>query len=472
MLTRRFIHILFGPLFFVLATMFLPDILFSFSASASIGLVFWMAYWWITMPVDTAVTALLPVAVNAIFQLCPMSDIAGKYFSEIVVLLLGADLISTTWAETGFDKRIAMKALGIIGPSLKQQIIVWFLLSALLSLVLPNAVVCAVLVSIAVSMLKNTGDADVSKSRTAMIILAAIAWGSGIGGMGTPLGGAMNLVAVEYIEGLLGSEFLYTDWVVRLMPFLIVIIVINIFYMLLISPKNANLGGSKEFFRQQYATMPPVSRDEKMSLFLFAIPTVLVFMRGLYADRLPGLKPAYTFLIFGIIGFLLPKKGRRPLLTWKCAEKTVSWGLLYLFAGGLALGTLVNNTGAADAIAAIVSEIPFQSEFTLVLTLTAFTILLAEISSNTAAAAISLPVVVSITEGLGRNPIPYIFIISAAFNCAYVLPTSIRAIPVGYGLNPKYLFKNGLVQMVLSILIISCLGYLFLRYTTIINLSL
>ena len=158
---KQLINLLVGPILFALAILAIPDGLFNFGARAAVGLVLWMGYWWVTMPVATGVTALLPVAVNAVFQLVPMNTISEKYFSEIVVLLLGADLISITWAETGFDKRIAMKALGLIGPSLKQQIAIWFLLPAILSTVLPNAVVCAILVPIAVSMLNNAGETDI-----------------------------------------------------------------------------------------------------------------------------------------------------------------------------------------------------------------------------------------------------------------------------------------------------------------------
>ena len=93
-----------------------------------------------------------------------------------------------------------------------------------------------------------------------------------------------------------------------------------------------------------------------------------------------------------------------------------------------------------------------------------FTIMLAEIASNTAAAAIVLPVVISVTQELNLNPIPYIFITAAAFNCAYILPTSIRAIPVAFGLKPSFMGKNGVALTLLSILTISLFGWLLLRF--------
>ena len=50
----------------------------------------------------------------------------------------------------------------------------------------------------------------------------------------------------------------------------------------------------------------------------------------------------------------------------------------------------------------------------------------------------------------------------AAFNCAYMLPTTIRAIPIGYGLSPKYLLQKGCVLTLMSILVVSISGYLML----------
>ena len=270
----------------------------------------------------------------------------------------------------------------------------------------------------------------------------------------------MNLVAVDYFEDLTGHEFMYIHWVVRLLPVLVVLIAVNVLFLLLVRPKGVSLKGSRSYFHQLYSELPSMSRDEKISGLLFLLAAVLAFARPLYADLFPDLKPAYLFLAFGFLTFLLPRKSGGHLLTWAKAEKGVVWGLLYLFAGGLALGTLISDTGAAHSISAIVTKLPLTGGFGTILLFTAFTVLLAEISSNTAAASISLPVIVSITQGLGLNPIPYIYLCAAAFNCGYVLPTSIRSIPVGYGVSPKYLFKNGSILTISSIVVITILGFI------------
>ena len=450
-----------GPLLFF-GALLLPAQGFDFPAKAAVGCVLWMGLWWVTTPVGVAVTALIPVAVNALFQILPMGAVISNYFSEIVVLLLGADLISISWEETGLDKRLSLKALCLIGPSATQQIVVWFLLSTVLSMFLPNAVVCAIMVPIAASMLRFILKGDLMEHRISAVILAAIAWGAGIGGLGTPLGGAMNLISVEYLEQLLGREFMYLDWIVRLAPFLLALAAADLAYLLAIRPRGVSLQGTKEYFKACYRQLPKLSRDEGWSLGLFLAATVLSFARELYAPYLPALKPAYLFLICGLAAFLIPKTDGTPLLDWASAEKKVGWSLLFLFAGGLAVGKLISESNAAAAIAALLTGGSLDGGFLTLLLLVAFTVLLAEIASNTAAAAISLPVAISVVQGLGLDAVPYVFVLSAAFNVAYMLPTSIRAIPVGYGLKPAFLFRNGAVLTAASIVLIAVMGQLLL----------
>ncbi len=462
--TKKLFALALGPLLFALSLALLPG--FAFQVRAAVGLLLWMCVWWVLLPVPVAVTAFLPIIVNAFLDLVPMDTVTGKYFSEITILLLGADLLSLSWEKCGLDKRLAMRALCVIGPNIRQQIIVWFLLATLLSAFLPNAVVCAVMTPIAVSMLKFVGETDIPASRIAAVIMAAIVWGSGIGGLGTPLGGAMNLVAVDYFEQLTGQEYAYAAWTLHLLPLLALICLLNLVLVFSIKLDKKTLPGSRDFFLTEYAKLPPMNRDEKVGLLMFCLATVLAFLRPVYAAWLPGLKPAYVFLLLGLLVVILPsvQTGRASLLGWKEAEQGVLWGLLFIFAGGTALGAIITDTGAAVAIAGLVSGLNLTGGFFTILVFTAFTVMLAETASNTAAAAIALPIVISVTQGAGLDPIPYIYISAAAFNAAYMLPTSIRAIPIGYGLSPAFLFRHGLKQTVATILAISVIGWAFMRF--------
>jgi len=229
---RRTIITLFGPVLFILCYFLIPHSIFgSASANAAVGTVAWMALWWITGCVDFAVTAFLPIAINAVFSITDMASVISNYASETILLLLGASILVVSWEITGLDRRIAVKCLSMVGGRLSSQIIFWFLLSAALSAILPNAVVCATITPIAVSMLKFIGEEDIASSKNGSLILLTIAYATGVGGLASPLGGAMNLVAVDYLQQVTGQEYMYSAWVIRFLPLMIVLVGSNILYL-------------------------------------------------------------------------------------------------------------------------------------------------------------------------------------------------------------------------------------------------
>ena len=303
-----------GPAAFCLSAFLLTGT-FEPAAALALSCALWMALWWIFRPVSIYVTAFIPIVVNSLFNLIPMAPVISQYFSEIAVLLLGSDLICLTWTTTGLDKRISVKALCSIGTSMKSQIFVWFLASTALSVCLPNVVVAAIFCPIAAAMLHFVGEKDISKSKTAIPILLAIGWGSGIGGFGSPIGSSANLVAVSYLEKLTGHEFMYFDWVIRFLPILILIFLMNLLSLLLLPCPMKSLPGTRDYFRSMYASFGPMKRGEIIGLVFFTAATVLAFLRPLFAPYLPAMKPAYVFLFLGLLMFFLKDEKGKPMLT-------------------------------------------------------------------------------------------------------------------------------------------------------------
>lgn len=462
--TKRIVYLIMGPVLFALCLL-LPDSVFTtIEAKEAIGTVAWMAFWWVTGPVDYAVTSFLPIAINALFQITDMSSVISNYASETILLLLGASILTVSWEETGLDKRIAAKFLGLVGGSVRGQLVFWFMLSMILSAVLPNAVVCATVTPIAVSMLKFAGEGDIAQSKIGSKILLTIAYATGMGGIISPLGGAMNLVTVDYLQQVTGQEFMYVSWVVRFFPIVVVLIISNIWFMLRNVKKTDTLGGSKEYFISEYKKMSKMSKEEICALVMFLIATVLSFTRQFYQDLLPGLKPAYAFIICAIIAFLFTKKDGNRLMKWKTTQSKIVWELIYIFAGGLAVGTLINGSGAAKAIGDAVSSWGLDGGLFTIFVIITVTLLLSDVTSNTATAAVAMPIVISIVQGIGKDPVPYIYIATIGVNLSYMLPTSIRAIPVGYGLSPKYMLKEGWKISILIIVLMTAVSYLLLEY--------
>ncbi len=97
---KRLLNLIIGPVLFLLSIFLLPQTIFaSLAARAAIGTVVWMAYWWVTGPVDYAVTAFLPIAINAVLPMTEMKSVISNYADETILLLLGASIISVLWGK-------------------------------------------------------------------------------------------------------------------------------------------------------------------------------------------------------------------------------------------------------------------------------------------------------------------------------------------------------------------------------------
>ncbi|WP_029320504.1 SLC13 family permease [Butyrivibrio sp. AE3004] len=459
---KRGVNLILGPALFLLMSFgFGKTGIIDFTAAKGIGIALWMIYWWVTRPVDITVTALLPGVINALFDIVPMENVISQYASSSIILIFGSCLLTAPWSEIGLDKRISLKALSLIGPSMKSQITVWLIAAVVLSNMMPNVVVVAIFTPIAVSMLAAAGYKDIRKCEAATPILCAIAWGSQVGGAGTPLGGAMNITAIAFIEEFTGKEFMYVDWITRMLPYTIIATVAVLLTMLLKPMKTSSLEGTREYFEKCYKDLGLMKKDEKISLVLFVAAMLGSFVRPLYADLIPGLVPAYLFLILGFVNFLIVSfEKKEMLLTWEKAQKEVMWGMLLLFAGGLALGQILTGSGANDTIANMISSANLSGGFFTILVFALFACVISEMTNSTVSAAVTLPIVIGVTQKMGLNPLPYVFTTAMAMNFESILPVSVRAISVSYGLDPDKLLKSGLGVAFVRMLIAVAVGYI------------
>ncbi|MBN1624207.1 MAG: anion permease [Clostridia bacterium] len=454
---KRFIHILSGPIIGAGVALVLPGI-FSIQARIALGIMTLMLFWWITRPVHLAVTALIPLVINSIYEMIPMKSMLEDYFNPTVLLILGASILTATWTIQGLDRRVALKSLSSLGMSVNKQVAIFFMISLVMSAFMPNMVVVAALCPIAFSLVQFSGSG--TDTKVSFVFLLSIAWGTGLGGFGTPMGGAMNLVVISNIEAFTGREFLYWQWVVNAFPYILILAGITLVYLLGIKKESKMLPGTKEHYAGQLSAIGKISQGEIYALVLFSAAVIISFARPLYKDVLPGLTPPYVFLIIGVLAFFIRTGNKKQLIDWKQADQKVNWGLMILFAGGIALGGLIVDTGAATALAGFISDSSSSAILPLIALASATGMFLANTSSNTAACAITIPLVVSVSQGLGINPILPVFITAAACNSAFVLPTSIRAVPVGFGLDSGYMFRKGIVinLLIYAALVIS--GYI------------
>lgn len=461
--SKKLISFLLGPVLYAAAMILLPAS-FSREARSAIGTLLWMAAWWLLSAVEYPVIGLLPMAINAVVPMIPMSSVIAQYASTSIILVLCGMILTAAWSVTGLDKRIATSFLYYVGSSARSQSVFWYLLSVLLSAFLPNLVVAATLIPLAYAMLRYIGLGDIGKSKAASLIMMAVPWGATVGGLITPLGSASNIVIIGYIEKITGTEYLYTNWFVRFLPIVVTIVAINVLFLILISPKDLQLPGSREYLRGVLSQQGRMSLNEAISFALFVIAAGLAFARDLYADLLPGLQPAYAFVICAILLFIIPGKDGKIVATWKDVSPEVNWGLLYMFGGALALGELLTGTGADVAIGEILSATGASGKFAVILIILTFTMTISDFTSNGATAAMCMPIIITIAAALDMDPIPLIYVGSIGVSLSYTMPTSIRAISVGYGLHPSFMVKHGLVLSLIVIPVLSFLCYLLMTY--------
>jgi len=272
-------------------------------------------------------------------------------------------------------------------------------------------------------------------------------------------------VAIDYLESqIILREHMFITWTTRMLPMLIIISVAILLYLLSFKFEMTNFPGSKSFFQEKYQLMPSISKGEKWSLALFVIAALLAFARPLYKGILPILEPSYIFLLFGMLTFIVPGNNGKRLSTWEYTGPRLMWGLLLLFGGGIAIGKFISLSGAGEAIGEIITGANIGGGILAISLIVLIGIILSNISSNTAAVAIVVPIVGNVMQSTDLNPIPYIYIAAVACNCAYILPTSVRAIPVGYGLDPKKLFSKGFLAILISLVVVTIFGYLFIMY--------
>lgn len=457
----RAVHLLGGPLAFLLLVL-VPAPGLDYPVRGSLGLLIWMAWWWIFEPVNLAVTGFLPLVVLAIFNFLPVARILPSYSEELIFLLLGANILATVWTRWGLDRRIALVSLIGVGTGARRQIMVWFAIATILSAVLPNTVVAAAMIPIVLAMLRFIGIEDIGASEFGSALLIAIAWGTSVGGFWTPLGGAPNLLTIKLLQQtVISHEFLFMTWVTRLLPLTIAIAAVSFGFMwFAFKPEIAQVNGTREYFGDALRSLGPMTVPEKWGLSFFVAATGLAFTRQFYASLLPGFNPAFVFLTFAVLCFVIRHKGE-PLLKWDYAQKHMVWGLFYLFAGGAALGEILSQTGTAKLVADMLVPFAGGGGFRAVVVFSLMTMIVTQITSNTAAIGIMVPITISTFQSLGMNPIPFVYIVAVAGNCGLMLPSSAGgpAVAAGYGVNLKTMFARGLWLTAILWVVIALLGY-------------
>lgn len=460
-------HQLMGPVVFLVA-LALP-FLGPMQARVGFGILFWMVYWWVTVAVDIKATCLVPLIVVAFYEYMPVVKVMEAYADKFALLIFGASIITAAWARWGFARRIALKFLMMFGNGVQTQMVAWFWLTGLTSFIMGNTPVAAIFAPIAVAALLYSGFESFDQrwnSKAASNILIAVAWGASVGGMATPIGGGQAVVTLSYLEKYINHEVFFVDWSLRMIPISIfVMVAVSLYMYFAMKPEIPNFKGSKEFYRKELEEMGPMKYEEMIVFGGFLLIVGLAMLRPLYAPYLKGpawkwIHPSPLFFIFAASLYFWPSRTNKGenILSIPTLVKHFPVAIIFIWPAAIALGRILTKTGAADVVATWLTPFIASGDIAAIVAFTVGPNMLSQVTSDTAAAGVMIPLVIDAFKGwhgLQYGAIAFIWIAGSALSWSYAVASSTGAqgIVAGFGANLKRMFYHGLGAAVLSVLV-------------------
>jgi sodium-dependent dicarboxylate transporter 2/3/5 len=421
------------------------------SAARLLPVVAWVLLWWITEAVPLAATAVLGPALTVVLGVVPVREAFAPFGDPILFLFLGSFLLAEAMGVHGLDRRLARAVLSVPAASASPARVVlsFATMAAALSMWLSNSATTAMLYPIALGVLSTL---DVSGDRRRALersLLLACAYGSSVGGIGTPVGSPPNLVAVGQLSALVGVRVGFVSWSLVAVPILLALVAC---VALVLGLRLRGGAGSGPVAAGPRAAASAMSTGERSVTFAFLLTVGLWVAPGLAAllgggegGAAAALSRALPEGVVAVLGatllFVLPAgspAGRRFALTWGEATR-IDWGTLLLFGGGLSLGGAMFRTGLSEALGkGLVEATGVSSAAGLTVVFSVFAIFFTEVTSNTAAATMLVPLAIASARAAGVSPLEPALGCGLGCSMAFMLPvaTPPNAIVYGSGLVP------------------------------------
>jgi sodium-dependent dicarboxylate transporter 2/3/5 len=223
--------------------------------------------------------------------------------------------------------------------------------------------------------------------------------------------------------------------------------------------KDVSISGEEDFVLKRLQALSKLSKDEKIVALVFAVAITAWITRGLvWGQFLPFVDDSAIAILAAIAVFLIPSAKNKRLLDWSTATK-IPWGILLLIGGGLALAGGFTITGVDEWIASQLSFLKDMHYFVILLVLVLI-VVFAEFISNTATAALIIPISAALASVLDINPILLMVPVAIASSFGFILPTSTppNAIIISSGyVNAKKMARIGLPLNLIAVVLVALL---------------
>ena len=365
------------------------------------------------------------------------------FADPIIMLFIGGFVLAIAASKTGLDLFLARVMLKPFGKNPKWVLLGFLMVTGVFSMFLSNTATAAMMLTFLGPVLKAL-PAD-GKGKTALALAIPIA--ANVGGMGTPIGTPPNAIALKYMSEI-GIEIGFGQWMLFMIPFTLLLLFLAWVMLLKLFPfkaKEINLNIEGELKKDWRSVV----------VYITFICTVLLWV----LDKATGVNAnVVAMLPVGVCAII-------GVLTKRDLEE-ISWSVLWMVAGGFALGVGLQETGLAQTL---IDVIPFGSWPALIMVIGSGLICyaMANFISHTATASLLVPILAVVGASVAGNLAPLggvstlLVGVAIGSSLGMVLPISTppNAIAASTGMiEQKEMVKTGLIMGVLGLVI----GYVML----------
>lgn len=423
-----------------------------------------MAVWWMTEALPLAVTALLPPILFPLLDIHSLEATSPSYAHPLVFLFLGGFLLVRAMHVWNLDRRLALTVLRFVGSSPRSMIAGIMGVTAFLSMWVSNTATAMVMLPIGQSIIATVAaQKEEGPESIAPALLLGIAYSATIGGMGTIIGTPPNALFAAFMAESYGIEISFLRWMLIGVPLVLVLLPLTWFVLTRVAFSIAGQGSlhGAAAIGEKLAALGPISHAERLVATVMLLVASCWIFRPLLMIALPWLhlSDAGIAMIGALLLFLLPVdlKSGRFLLSWEEAV-AIRWDVLILFGGGLALAAAIGNSDLADWIGTQLTGLRALPVFLLLLAIGALIVFVGELASNTAMAAVFLPVAGATAIGMGEPAILLTLPVALFATLGFMLPvaTPPNAVIFGSGsVEIRHMLRAGAVLDIVGIIVVS-----------------
>lgn len=407
-----------------------------------------IAWLWITQALPIGTTALLIPVLALSTGLLSAPQAFENFANPIIFLFMGGFALAASLQKYGLDQLFALTMLSLARGRPFVAIVFLFITTAILSMWISNTATIALMLPISLGLLSRQR-ADENPSLYVFVLLG-LAYSANLGGMVTLIGSPPNAIAAS------ATGLSFADWIQWGLPLFVILFPLMIGILLLIFRPKFSQPVTFEIKRTDYHW------QRNIALAIFAL-TALGWVFSVPLSELLGVSSGFDAMLAVLAIILLTGS---KCLPYDEFIKQTNWGILILFGGGLTLSAMLNSSGASMWLANQISgHLPANNSWLLLLIICLFVIFLTELVSNTASAALLVPLFMSVAVDLQLPPVVIAVVIALSASCAFMLPvaTPPNAIVFSSGFVPQQqMMRAGLVLNVVFAFVIASLGALII----------